>query len=255
MTGGTDEDVGYTEVKTLTSALSSAVSAGASSLAISTNGTDYNKFPTAGTLTIASDGTNPEEVIHWDGRSTYTLALVGTLAYAHADDTPVSTNFVEIDTLATAQAHAVDTPVTATSPLLSDRENAINIFPDYMTTRGAFLISSEAKNKIVSKSDCEIWGFSVFNTTTTTLNFFIKDIDGNDVMKCTLDGETVLDDGSQPLNAGVGPTVFKFPLFVKGGFAISTRETGTNNLTTGLTANVIYRELSSNSDLSGTNTR
>ena len=83
----------------------------------------------------------------------------------------------------------------------------------------------------------------------------VKDIDGNDVLKYAIHGNLGIADGSPSSGSSVGPTVFRMPVFAKGGFSTSSRATGDESLTSGLTATILYRELASNKELNTNNIR
>jgi len=149
----------------------------------------------------------------------------------------------------------------ANSPTTSSKQKRADIMPKLVVTKGSYLGTATSSPKRISECDCEIWGYSTYNTTTSEKMLEFIDGDDHDIMDVwvgpgwtegsgsTADNETV-----QGYIGTITPTLFKTPIYAKNGFYAVNRTTG-NIDTTGLNSNFIYRELKTNKSLGVTGLR
>jgi hypothetical protein len=149
----------------------------------------------------------------------------------------------------------------ANSPTTSSQQKRADIMPKLVITKGSYLGTATSSPKRISECDCEIWGFSTYNTTTSEKMLKLIDGDDNDIMDVWVgpgwtagQGSTADNESVQGFVGTITPTLFKTPIYAKNGFYAVNRTTG-NIDTTGLNSNFIYRELKTNKSLGVTGLR
>ena len=146
----------------------------------------------------------------------------------------------------------------ANTPTKASKEKRAEIMPDILVTKGSYLATATSSPQRISECDCEIWGYSIYNTTQDEKMLRLIDGDDNNIMDVWIGtGWTTGltdNDNVQGYIGTITPTLFKTPIYAKNGFYAVNRTTG-NVDTTGLNSNFIYRELKTNMTLSVTGKR
>jgi len=146
----------------------------------------------------------------------------------------------------------------ANTPTRASKEIRAEIMPDILVTKGSYLDASTSSPQRISRCDCEIWGYSIYNTTQDEKMLRLIDGDDNTIMDVWIGtGWTTGSTDNDNIQGYIGtitPTLFKTPIYAKDGFYAVNRTTG-NIDTTGLNSNFIYRELKTNMTLSVTGKR
>ena len=152
----------------------------------------------------------------------------------------------------------------ANSPTTSSKQIRADIKPELVATRGSYLPTADNNGKTISECDCEIWGYSTYNTTASEKMLRLIDGDSNNIMDVWVgpgwtagSGSTADNESVQGFIGTVPPTLFKTPIYAKGGFSAwnLTASTSSPANTTGLNSNFIYRELKTNKSLGVTGVR
>jgi len=133
------------------------------------------------------------------------------------------------------------------------------LVPELVATKAKYLNYNEEQVDF-SNCDCEIWGFSVWNKDRTERRLQITDGDNGAVWNMAIHEAWHETSGSetgnlQPLIGTFGPTLFKMPLFAKGGFTVKSRNSANSGYSAGLYVTILYRELGTNTALSSGNIR
>ena len=140
-----------------------------------------------------------------------------------------------------------------------EKQRRDELAPGFITTKLMQHPTTSQYEDRLSKCDCELWGYSMFNNTDQLRTVRIRNGDDNTKLIIPVDEGWYQsgDDRVQSYTGSQGPTLFPVPIFCKNGVKVITLNStaGGANSTSGVATSILIRELGTNSALTSSNTR
>jgi hypothetical protein len=221
---------------------------------ITNGGSNYTGSPT---VTFSGGGATIQAT------ATATITL-GQVTRVHVSDGNGGEGYTSTPTITFsggAGTGAAATPLMTTS--IPEHEKRDNIAKGIIGTTIQQHASTSAYQDRLSYHDCELWGYSTWNNTSTQLSIMISNGDDVELLSVPVDARYEASSGDsgstgnvQPRTGSVGPTMFPIPIYCKNGVKVkTTSSSGSGSGQIGVATSLLIRELETNMELTSSNTR